>query len=69
MIKKLLSLCLISFTTMSCSTVVIKDSQVRTHWMKKGEPAPYDGVLLNSYTFLKLLEKAQACGGRDGDRY
>ena len=67
MIKKLLSLCLISFTTTSCSTVVVKDPQVRTHWMKKGEPAPFDGVLLNEYTFLKLLEKVQACEGKNGN--
>jgi hypothetical protein len=33
--------------------------------MKKGEPAPYDGILLNSYTFLKLLEKAQSCKTRN----
>jgi hypothetical protein len=48
----------------SCRSVEIKDPQVRTHWMKKGEPAPYDGVLLNKYTFLKLLEKAQRCRGK-----
>jgi hypothetical protein len=45
----------------SCRTIEIKDPQVKTHWMREGEPAPYDGVLLNEYTFLKLLERAQKC--------
>jgi len=49
---------------MSCRSVTINDPQIKTHWMKKGEPAPYDGVLLNEYTFLKLLEKAQRCRGK-----
>ena len=58
MIRRLLSLCLILSMT-SCSTVVIKDPQIRTHWIKQGEIAPFNGILLNKYTFIKLLEKAQ----------
>jgi hypothetical protein len=46
---------------MSCRSVEVKDPQVKTHWMRKGEVAPYDGILLNKYTFIKLLEKAQRC--------
>jgi hypothetical protein len=45
----------------SCTTVVIHDAQIRTHWIKKGEIAPFDGVLLNSYTFYQLLTQLNKC--------
>jgi len=62
--KLLITLAVLSMMT-NCKTVEIKDPQVRTHWIKKGEPAPFDGILLNEYTFLKLLEKAQRCQQQD----
>jgi len=45
----------------SCTTVVIHDAQVRTYWIKKGQVAPYDGVLLNKYTFYELLTQLNKC--------
>ena len=38
----------------------LDESKVQVHWISKGEPAPFDGILLNEYTYermrLKLLE-------------
>jgi len=31
------------------------------HWMVEGEKAPYDGVLLNSYTYQNLIYKVKKC--------
>jgi len=47
----------------SCSTkrVVIQDRRIRAHWISQGEKAPFDGILLNKYTFEKLKEKAKSC--------
>jgi len=31
------------------------------HWVVAGEKAPYDGVLLNSYTYQNLVYTAKKC--------
>lgn len=35
--------------------------RVQAHWIDEGEPAPFDGILLNDYTYerlrLKLIDK------------
>jgi hypothetical protein len=31
------------------------------HWIKQGEKAPFDGILLNKYTFERLEQKAKSC--------
>lgn len=30
------------------------DPQVRAHWIKESEAAPFDGLLLNEYTYYRL---------------
>ena len=46
----------------SCSKpVVIRDGNIKAHWIKKGEPAPFDGIELNEYTYYKLVKKARKC--------
>lgn len=51
------------FTLSSCSTrkVVIQDNRIMVHWIKQGEKAPFDGILLNKYTFERLEQKAKSC--------
>lgn len=47
----------------SCSVIpthkVNVEGQVQAHWIKQGEPAPFNGILLNDYTFYKIMKKAQ----------
>ena len=45
----------------SCGSVQINDANVKAHWIKKGEPAPFSGILLNDYTYYKLREKLLEC--------
>ena len=47
----------------SCTTkrVRIIDNRIMAHWMVEGEKAPYDGVLLNSYTYQNLIYKVKKC--------
>lgn len=35
----------------------IDESQVQVHWIKQGEPAPFDGILLNDYTYERMRLK------------
>lgn len=39
----------------------LDESQIEVHWIAKDEPAPFDGILLNEYTYqrlrLKLIER------------
>lgn len=41
----------------------LQEDQVQVHWMKEGDIAPFDGILMNDYTYerirLKLLERGQ----------
>lgn len=38
----------------------LDESQIEVHWISKDEPAPFDGLLMNDYTYermrLKLIE-------------
>lgn len=48
----------------SCTSgrhVVLTDNRVLAHWMQKGDAAPYNGVLLNAYTYNGLVAKAKKC--------
>lgn len=40
----------------------LDEDQIQVHWIAKGEPAPFDGILLNDYTYkrlrLKLIERS-----------
>ncbi|WP_201353805.1 hypothetical protein [Hydrogenimonas urashimensis] len=46
-----------------CARVDISDPSINAHWMRQGEVAPFDGVLLNDYTYYKLREKLLECKG------
>lgn len=39
----------------------LDEAQVEVRWVSKGDEAPFDGILMNNYTFerirLKLIEK------------
>lgn len=35
----------------------LDESKVQVHWIKEGEPAPFDGILLNEYTYERLRLK------------
>lgn len=40
----------------------LDEDQVQVHWIKAGEPAPFEGLLINEYTYkrirLVLLERS-----------
>jgi len=64
MIKKTLLIVIASSILLvtGCSKpVVLNDVNIKSHWMKKGDPAPFDGIELNSYTYYKLVKKAKNC--------
>ena len=63
-LKKLFVIFCSSFVVVfsGCSKVVIRDTQIHAHWMHAGEKAPFDGVLLNDYTYYKLRKKLNECG-------
>lgn len=39
------------------SSPTFDDVTVKAHWMKAGEIAPFDGVLLSDYTYYQLRKK------------
>lgn len=46
------------FLTNGCaSSPTFEDVTVKAHWMKAGEIAPFDGVLLSDYTYYQLRKK------------
>jgi len=59
--RKLFLTLSVLLTISSCGTVQINDSRVKAHWIKKGEKAPFSGILLNDYTYYKLREKLLEC--------
>jgi len=64
MTKRLLIISTICFGSLfitGCTKVVVQDPEIKAHWMSKGEPAPFDGVLLNDYTYYKLRMKLNEC--------
>lgn len=64
MTRKLSKLFLIFFVSLSlsgCARVVINDTAIKVHWMNRGEAAPFDGILLNDYTYMKIREKLDEC--------
>ena len=32
----------------------LDEDKIQVHWIKKDEPAPFDGVLLNDYTYERM---------------
>ena len=38
----------------------LDESKVQVHWMVEGEPAPFDGILLNDYTYERVRLKLEA---------
>jgi len=63
MIKKLMPLLMIlSITiTASCSRIMIHDTRINTHWIKKGDIAPFNGILMTQYTFYKIIKRIEEC--------
>ena len=43
-----------SLLLFSCTTYTIHDNRVRVHYIEQGEKAPFNGYLLNNYTYQKL---------------
>ena len=35
----------------------LEEDKVQVHWMQEGEPAPFDGILLNDYTYKRMRER------------
>lgn len=61
MIKQLLIISLI-FLISGCSQIQFNDPSIKTHWIKKGEVAPFNGLLMNDYTYYKIRLKLNECG-------
>lgn len=57
--KKLTLMCIILIIILSfgCYKRVIVDKEIKSHWIKKEEPAPFDGILLNDYTYTEIINK------------
>ncbi len=55
----LLSVSLITSLNSGCTFKQLKvdDVNITAHWMKKTESAPFDGILLNDYTYMQLRLK------------
>lgn len=63
-LKRSYAVCLTVFSLLlftACSTLPefgepleFDDPQVRAHWIKESEPAPFDGLLINEYTYYRL---------------
>jgi hypothetical protein len=51
----------LTISFLSCSKVEIQNGQVKAHWIKKGEKAPFSGLLINEYTYYKLRMKIIKC--------
>jgi hypothetical protein len=49
------------FLISSCGTVVLKDEGIKAHWMKAGEKAPFEGILIDNATFYKVLVRLEEC--------
>lgn len=37
----------------------LDESKVQVHWMLEGEPAPFDGLLINEYTYERIRLKLE----------
>ncbi len=61
-LKKILMICLTVSLISGCTTgVQIRSDSIKAHWIKRGEKAPYNGILLNDYTYYRLVDKAMKC--------
>jgi len=60
-LKNLLIAIIIASSLTSCATYTIHDNRIRIHHIKQGEPAPFDGLLLNQYTYNKIKERLKEC--------
>jgi len=61
--RKITSLLLVSLLMLSasCTKVTLSEPIVKTHWIKAEEPAPFDGLLMNTYTYYQIRMKIQEC--------
>jgi len=62
--KRFLILSCFIFVLPSCfyqKQVIEYKPEINVHWMKKGEPAPFDGILMDKYTFYRLVKQASEC--------
>lgn len=41
----------------TAAPVVVAPADIRAHWMKEGQTAPFDGLLLSEETYKGLREK------------
>ena len=65
--KIMISLGLISLMLLNkCSVITtnpteklppLDESMVQVHWLSEGEVSPFDGILLNEYTYKRLMLK------------
>jgi len=45
-----------------CSTQpLVLDARINAHWIEKDEPAPFSGIILNDFTYIKMREKIDQC--------
>lgn len=51
----------VMFSTTGCARVVVDDANIRAHWIRSGDPAPFDGILLNDYTYYRLRDELIKC--------
>jgi len=49
----------------SCSTTPketpFQSYKIRVHYMQQGEKAPFDGYLLNNYTYQRIKQTLKSC--------
>jgi len=50
-----------SCTTINNKSVPVQFYKIKAHYIEKGEPAPFDGILLNQYTFDSLKNQLKEC--------
>ncbi len=55
----LLNKCNVTTTTTSPTEKLppLDESMVQVHWLSEGEVSPFDGILLNEYTYKRLMLK------------
>lgn len=42
----------------------LQEEMVEVHWLSEGEPAPFDGLLINPYTYERIVLKLWECDKR-----
>ncbi|GEM_PF-5909685 len=67
-VRRLCAAFLMTISLVACSSVPMKTNQammpgrdVRVHWIKKGEPAPFDGIELTPDAYKRLRQSLIEC--------